>query len=149
MEASGADQLDNDKTHLQLTRTSLQTKNTAIGLAVFAFYLLDFALNALQGSLRNLLLDVTPAEQLGKANAWHGRMLHVGNIVGFTFGFVKLADWKILRPLGGDQFRKVCIIAVLVLVVTVWITCFTQHEKERPQNSGDREERCGSTPRQQ
>lgn len=121
-------------------RWKQQTKNTAIGLAVFSFYLLDFALNALQGSLRNLLLDVTPAEQLGKANAWHGRMLHLGNIVGFTFGFVKLADWKILRPLGGDQFRKVCIIAVLVLVVTVWITCFTQHEKERPQNTEDRED---------
>ncbi|KAG9007123.1 hypothetical protein FRB90_009533 [Tulasnella sp. 427] len=124
----------------QLKSTLSQTRNTAIGLAVFAFYLLDFALNALQGSLRNLLLDVTPAEQLGKANAWHGRMLHAGNIIGFTFGFIKLADWRILRPLGGDQFRKVCIIAVIILVATVWITCVTQHEKERPQNTGDREE---------
>jgi hypothetical protein len=36
--------------------------------------------------LRNILLDVTPPEQLNAANAWHGRMTHAGNIVGFGFG---------------------------------------------------------------
>ena len=56
--------------------------NTAIGIAVFQFYLLDFALNALQASLRNLLLDITPPSQLNAGNAWHGRMTHLGNIVG-------------------------------------------------------------------
>lgn len=59
---------------------------TAIGLAVVSFYLLDFALNALQASLRNLLLDITPSYQLNAGNAWHGRMTHAGNIVGFGFG---------------------------------------------------------------
>jgi solute carrier family 45, member 1/2/4 len=63
-----------------------QVKNTAIGLAVVAFYLLDFALNALQASLRNLLLDVTPSTQLNVGNAWHSRMTQAGNIVGFGFG---------------------------------------------------------------
>ena len=58
----------------------------AIGLAVVSFYLLDFAINALQASLRNLLLDVTPPEQLNAATAWHGRMTHAGNIIGFGFG---------------------------------------------------------------
>ncbi|KAF8185757.1 hypothetical protein K438DRAFT_1973596 [Mycena galopus ATCC 62051] len=43
-------------------------KATAIGFAVFAFYVLDFALNALQASLRNLLLDITPA--------YHVHVLH-------------------------------------------------------------------------
>ena len=64
----------------------LQVANTAIGFAVVAFYLLDFALNALQASLRNLLLDVTPPEQLSAANAWHSRMTQAGNIIGFGFG---------------------------------------------------------------
>jgi solute carrier family 45 protein 1/2/4 len=63
-----------------------QAKEVAIGIAVTAFYLLDFALNALQASLRNLLLDVTPPEQLSAGNAWHGRMTHAGNIIGFGFG---------------------------------------------------------------
>jgi solute carrier family 45 protein 1/2/4 len=122
---------------------------------VFSFYLLDFCLNALQGSLRNLLLDITPAEQLGKANAWHGRMTHAGNIlgmvlvsysisrltkgIGFTFGFLDLGEWPILRPLGGDQFRKVCIVAVIILVITVWITCATQHEKARKREPDEAE----------
>ena len=63
-----------------------QANNTAIGLAIFCFYVLDFALNGLQASLRNLLLDVTPANQLNAGNAWHGRMTNAGNIVGYGFG---------------------------------------------------------------
>lgn len=43
-------------------------------------------MSRLQASLRNLVLDVTPGEQLASANAWHGRFNHVGNIVGFTMG---------------------------------------------------------------
>ncbi|KDQ64622.1 hypothetical protein JAAARDRAFT_28261 [Jaapia argillacea MUCL 33604] len=108
-----------------------QVSNTAIGLAIFSFYLLDFALNALQASLRNLLLDITPSDQLSAGNAWHGRMTHAGNIIGFGFGFLPLASLPIIRLLGGDQFRKFCIIAMAILVLTVWITCFTQEEKAR------------------
>lgn len=58
----------------------------AIALAIVSFYLLDFALNALQASLRNLLLDITPQDQLNAGNAWHGRMTHAGNIIGYGFG---------------------------------------------------------------
>jgi solute carrier family 45 protein 1/2/4 len=108
-----------------------QVSNTAIGLAIFSFYLLDFALNALQASLRNLLLDITPPEQLNAGNAWHGRMTHAGNIAGFGFGFLPLAKLPILRLLGGDQFRKFCVVAMAILVITVWITCFCHEEKER------------------
>jgi len=105
--------------------------NTAIGLAIFSFYLLDFALNALQASLRNILLDVTPPEQLNAANAWHGRMTHAGNIAGFGFGFLPLAGIPVFRLLGGDQFRKFCVVAMAILVATVWITCACHEEKER------------------
>ena len=106
--------------------------NTAIGLAVASFYLLDFALNALQASLRNLLLDITPADQLNAGNAWHSRMTQAGNIIGYGFGFFPLADIPILKWIGGTQFRKFCIVALVVLVVTIWITCWTQEERERP-----------------
>ncbi|KAI0347164.1 MFS general substrate transporter [Trametopsis cervina] len=106
-------------------------KNTAIILAIVSFYLLDFALNALQASLRNLLLDVTPPEQLNSANAWHSRMTNAGNIVGFGFGFLPLASMPILRLLGGDQFRKFCVISIILLVITVWITCWSQEEQSR------------------
>ncbi|TFY65644.1 hypothetical protein EVG20_g5453 [Dentipellis fragilis] len=112
-------------------RRNIDVSNMAIGLAVVSFYLLDFALNALQASLRNLLLDIAPAHQLSAGNAWHGRMTHAGNIIGFGFGFLPLSKIPVLRLIGGDQFRKFCIVAMVVLVITVWITCFTQVEEER------------------
>jgi solute carrier family 45 protein 1/2/4 len=113
-------------------------KNTAIGIAIACFYLMDFALNALQASLRNLLLDVTPAEQLSTANAWHGRMTHAGNIIGFLMGFANLAGWPLLSWIGGDQFRKVCIVCVSIMVVTAWVTVSTQEEQEGQKDPMDR-----------
>jgi len=130
-----------------------QAKDTAIGIAVVAFYLLDFSLNALQASLRNLLLDVTPPEQLSAGNAWHGRMTHAGNILGFGCGecqclskgaeclhydfagFLNLAGWPVLRALGGSQFRKFCVVGIVILVITVWTTCWTQDEVQRKSHS--------------
>ncbi|KAJ7590853.1 hypothetical protein C8J56DRAFT_781752 [Mycena floridula] len=107
--------------------------NVAIGFAVVSFYLLDFALNALQASLRNLLLDITPAAQLNAGNAWHGRMTNAGNIVGFGFGILPLANLPVIKLLGGTQFRKFCVLCMIILVVTVWITCYCHEEEERPQ----------------
>lgn len=69
-----------------LTIPVQQANNTAIGIAILCFYVLDFALNGLQASLRNLLLDVTPPNQLNAGNAWHGRMVNAGNIIGYGFG---------------------------------------------------------------
>ncbi|KAJ7068403.1 MFS general substrate transporter [Mycena amicta] len=111
-------------------------KNTAIGLAVFSFYVLDFALNALQASLRNLLLDITPASQLNSGNAWHGRMTNAGNIIGYGFGFLPLAQLPLIKLLGGSQFRKFCVIVIVILVITVWITCYCHEEQERPAVDG-------------
>ncbi|KAI0322524.1 MFS general substrate transporter [Amylostereum chailletii] len=108
-----------------------EAANTAIGLAVVSFYLLDFALNALQASLRNLLLDITPSDQLGAGNAWHSRMTQAGNIIGFGFGFIPLAKLPPFNMLGGSQFRKFCVLAMVILAITVWITCFTQVEERR------------------
>ena len=106
---------------------------------MFSFYVLDFALNALQASLRNLLLDVTPPDQLNAGNAWHSRMTNAGNIVGYGFGFLPLAQLPLIRLLGGDQFRKFCVFAMAILLVTVWITCWTQEEKARESRRVDRE----------
>ncbi|KAG8823677.1 hypothetical protein FRC17_009261 [Serendipita sp. 399] len=110
-----------------------KVSHLAIGIAIVCFYVLDFALNALQASLRNLLLDITPAEQLATGNAWHGRMTHAGNIIGYTLGSQDLDKWPFLKPFGKGQFRKVCILTLVILSITVSITCVTQHEvaKER------------------
>ncbi|CAG7848446.1 SubName: Full=Related to General alpha-glucoside permease {ECO:0000313/EMBL:CCA71223.1} [Serendipita indica DSM 11827] len=108
-----------------------KVSNLAIIIAVICFYILDFALNALQASLRNLLLDITPAEQLATGNAWHGRMTHAGNIIGYTLGAQDLDKWPILKPFGDGHFRKVCILTVVIISVTVSITCITSKETAR------------------
>ncbi|KAG6911218.1 hypothetical protein DXG01_003085 [Tephrocybe rancida] len=108
-----------------------KVNNIAIGFAVVSFYVLDFALNGLQASLRNLLLDVAPADQLNAGNAWHGRMTNAGNIIGFGFGFLPLAKLPIIELLGGTQFRKFCVICIIILVITVWITCYCHEELGR------------------
>lgn len=115
-----------------------KVQRLAIGIAVVCFYILDFALNAVQASLRNLLLDLTPAEQLATGNAWHGRMTHAGNIIGYTLGSQDLDNWPILKPFGVGQFRKVCLLTIIILSTTVAITCFTQHETAREQNLNGR-----------
>lgn len=48
-----------------------------------------------------------------------------------TIGFLPLAKMPVLRLLGGDQFRKFCVVSMTILVITVWITCITQEEKVR------------------
>lgn len=44
----------------------------------------------------------------------------------------------IVRWIGGDQFRKLCILSLLILLVTVWITCAMVKEDERPTGFGER-----------
>ncbi|KAK0490841.1 hypothetical protein IW261DRAFT_1556007 [Armillaria novae-zelandiae] len=73
--------------------------------------------------------------QLNAGNAWHGRMTHAGNIVGFGFGFFPLAKLPFLQIFGGSQFRKFCILCNFILVVTVFITCYCHEEQERAATS--------------
>lgn len=122
-----------------------------------AFYVLDFALNALQASLRNLLLDIAPPAQLNAGNAWHGRMTHLGNIAGYGFGtlvptgtsltvlanlmrsegYLPLASMPFLtRLFGEDQFRNFCMICIVILVITVAITCVSHEEVPPPPRPG-------------
>lgn len=113
-------------------------QNTSITIAVVSFYCLDFALNGLQGSLRNLALDVTPGEQLNAASAWHGRFGHIGNVVGYAIGSLDLARVPLLTLVGGGQFRKICMVSLILLVITVIITCWTQPEESREQPLGQK-----------
>lgn len=72
-------------------------------------------------------------------------------------GFLNLSHVPIIRLVGGGQFRKgmpqhaplfasiisssyilVCIVALILLVITVWITCWTQEEKEKDSIFGER-----------
>lgn len=58
-----------------------------------------------------------------------------GNILGYAAGWLDLSRLSILRPLGGDQFRKFAIIALVGLVLSVTITCV--FVKEGGEEDGD------------
>jgi len=97
-------------------------------LSVLGFWVLDFAINGLQVIARALILDHASASEQNEANAWHGRMLHIGNIVGYWCGWVDLASWPWLAWLGGGQFRRFAVLSLVCMGVCVGITCATTHE---------------------
>ncbi|CAG8750037.1 32699_t:CDS:2, partial [Racocetra persica] len=102
-------------------------KNVAIIIAVIGFYFLDFSLNAVQASIRALILDIPPVYQQETGNAWAGRMLHIGNIAGYFTGFL---DLLALFPfLGDSQLKVLCIVACIVFTLSLLYTCLNVKEK--------------------
>ncbi|BGP19706.1 hypothetical protein JCM10213_005425 [Rhodosporidiobolus nylandii] len=106
-------------------------KSVAIGLGIVGFYGLDFALNGLQASLRALTLDVSPPSTLSSTNAWLARHTHLANILGYLLGFTDLGHSPLLHFLGGGQFRKLAVLACLVMVACVAVTCVSGKEEAR------------------
>lgn len=91
-----------------------------------AFYCLDFSLNAVQASCRALILDIAPLYQQETGNAWAGRMTHLGNVIGYFTGFLNLLD---LFPfLGNSQLKILCVIACIVFISSILITCLNTRE---------------------
>ncbi|KAL9932593.1 hypothetical protein V8E36_008710 [Tilletia maclaganii] len=98
-------------------------------LAIFAFWILDLALNGLQAAARALILDVVPRQQQSQANAWHGRMTHAGNVLGYAAGWLDLGSTlPFLHWLGGGQFRKLAIISLVGMLISVTVTCLSTNE---------------------
>ncbi|KAI8973613.1 major facilitator superfamily domain-containing protein [Mycotypha africana] len=99
----------------------------AIIVAVASFYFLDFTLNAVQAICRALILDIPPLWQQDIANAWSARMSNTAMVIGYFVGFVDLV--KYLPWLGDSQVKVFCIVAIVVFVLTLGITCVTTKEK--------------------
>jgi hypothetical protein len=95
-------------------------------IAVTAFYFLDFSLNAVQASCRALILDVPPLYQQETGNAWAGRMMHFGNVIGYFTGFLDLPE--VFPILGNTQLKILCIIDSIVFILSLLITCVSVKE---------------------
>ncbi|KAI8913103.1 major facilitator superfamily domain-containing protein [Powellomyces hirtus] len=106
----------------------LKTNETLTILsAVIGFYFLDFSINAVQASCRSLIVDVAPMHQQETANAWGGRMIGVGNVVGYFLGFLDLPKFF---PFFGDKQMKVfCWLASVWFAISLAITCLAVREK--------------------
>ncbi|KAJ2613585.1 hypothetical protein H4S08_002134 [Coemansia sp. RSA 1365] len=101
-----------------------------IWMAVISFYFLDFAINALQGSLRSLIVDVLPAARQDAGTAWAARMIGIGNVSGYLMGFLDLAS--LLPFLGSTHMQILTTIASVMLAITVSITCYCTSETPIP-----------------
>jgi solute carrier family 45 protein 1/2/4 len=100
-------------------------------VAVVSFVILDLSINSLQAASRALILDTAPPSQHSKANAWHGRMTHAGNVVGYAAGWCNLSSSVVLSWLGGDQFRKYAVVSIIGLITCTLITCVSIKEQAR------------------
>ncbi|PFH53502.1 hypothetical protein AMATHDRAFT_54630 [Amanita thiersii Skay4041] len=85
-----------------------------IWLAVFAIYLIDFSINAVQAVDRALLVDTLPPFVQPAGNAWAARMLGIGSVIGFFVGNINLPT--ILPFLGQTQLEVLTVIVSLLLL---------------------------------
>jgi solute carrier family 45 protein 1/2/4 len=92
-------------------------KTTTIVVAVIGVYVLDFAINTVQASIRAFIVDCAPAHQQESANAMASRITGFGNIVGYLAGYGDLT--RHLGFLGKTQFQILCAIACVALASTV------------------------------
>jgi solute carrier family 45 protein 1/2/4 len=95
------------------------------GVAVVAFYLLDFSINAIQASGRALIVDTCDAEEQSRGNVWASAMLNLGSVVGYLMGYLSL-DWLPFH--GNGHVKALCVLASVVLAASVTLTACTIQE---------------------
>lgn len=87
-----------------------------------------------QAGIRAFIVDNAPTHQQNDANAWASRLSGVGNILGYLSGYVNLPRY--MPFFGNTQFKVLCVLASLALVVTVTVSCATVGERD-PRLEGD------------
>ncbi|EUC38103.1 hypothetical protein COCCADRAFT_32794 [Bipolaris zeicola 26-R-13] len=103
-------------------------KSANVYVAVFSIYGIDFAINAVQGSCRGLIVDTLPIEKQQMGSSWASRMVAVGKMVGYAAGAADLR--AIFGPMLGDtQFKQLTGVAALTLCITVATTSWAVTER--------------------
>lgn len=97
----------------------------AVFVAVLAFWMLDFAINAAQGPIRALMADVLPARQHKLGNSYFALATGLGNCSGSLLGSVPLAKYLTMFP---DDLQALYSIAAVVLITCMGITVFSVKE---------------------
>jgi MFS family permease len=114
-------------------------KSRTVVVAVLSIYGIDFAINAVQGSCRGLVVDTLPGSKQQQGMSWASRMVAVGSLVGYGAGAVDLkrvfGGW-----LGDTQFKQLTGVAAITLCVAVGTTSWAVTERVRVQGGEDDEE---------
>ncbi len=110
------------------TRDPETVKSATIYLAVFSIYGIDFAINAVQGSCRGLIVDTLPITKQQTGMSYASRMVAVGSLVGYGAGAIDLK--KVFGPSIGDtQFKQLTVVAALALCLAVGTTSWAVTER--------------------
>ena len=96
---------------------------------------------SVQAGIRAFIVDNAPTHQQNDANAWASRLSGVGNILGYLSGYVNLP--RIMPFFGNTQFKVLCVLASLALVITVTISCATVGERDPRLEGNPPEQKAG------
>lgn len=113
--------------------------STSVWSAALAFQLLNIAANGLEASCRGLVMDTAPTLQQPTAWAVVSFSSNVGTLTISLLGGLNFEDW--LQIPGMDQFQIISALGVLIVAVTVTLTCFTV--KEVPYRAPESKEESG------
>ena len=105
-------------------------KSKTIVAAVLSIYGIDFAINAVQGSCRGLIVDTLPISKQQQGSSWASRMVAVGSLIGYGAGAIDLKN--VFGPMLGDtQFKQLTAVAAMTLCLAVGVTSWAVSEKVR------------------
>ena len=103
-------------------------KSATIYLAVFSIYGIDFAINAVQGSCRGLVVDTLPIEKQQMGSSWASRMVAVGSLIGYGAGSIDLRG-VFGSMLGDTQFKQLAGVAAMTLCLAIATTSWAVTER--------------------
>jgi solute carrier family 45 protein 1/2/4 len=105
-------------------------KSHTIVVAVLSIYGIDFAINAVQGSCRGLIVDTLPISKQQQGSSWASRMVAVGSLIGYGAGAIDLRG--VFGPMLGDtQFKQLTGVAAMTLCLAVGVTSWAVTERVR------------------
>lgn len=103
-------------------------KSATIYVAVLSIYGIDFAINAVQGSCRGLVVDTLPISKQQMGSSWASRMVAVGSLVGYGAGAIDLR--RVFGPMLGDtQFKQLTAVAAITLCLAIGTTSWAVTER--------------------
>jgi len=111
-------------------------KSATVYVAVFSIYGIDFAINAVQGSCRSLIVDTLPIAKQQTGSSWASRMVAVGSLIGYAAGAIDLRS--VFGPMLGDtQFKQLTAVAAMALCIAVGITSWAVTERVLVSDEGE------------
>ena len=96
--------------------------------AAMSLWTLIFSVQPIQFGLRALIVDRCTTEQMNEANAWAGRMVGIGSLLGYLMQYIRFERDN--QSVDDVQFKTICLVVSAVLLVLVFTTCACIREQD-------------------